>query len=187
MKQTKVHKDGRIEHAVSPCGLPEYVLAKRSKDWSNVTCKNCLKRKGYATVKRQENLKEINEELNNLSWTTEDEDKNVPNEKTFKEMYEQVTQTGSNLTEKDILVPPNDDELLPWTAGKEDQLKTPYQKWEAWYFLACDYPIDPQVDDVWNGAIDTVCKYLRNEMCTELGLDETDEILERTKKKFKEK
>lgn len=62
---------------------------------------------------------------------------------------------------------------------------TPFEKWEQWFALSCDHSFSPSPTEVWNGAIDTVCAYLINEMCAELGLDETNCILNKAKKKFK--
>ena len=37
-------------------------------------------------------------------------------------------------------------------------------KWKQWFVLCCDHPISPQPNEVWNGAVETVCAYLRNEI-----------------------
>ena len=81
--------------------------------------------------------------------------------------------------------PIEDPEEVFEEAAKEEQPKTPYQKWDDWFHLSCDHSFSPDPTDIWDGAIDTVCFYLRNEMCMGLGLPETDKILEQTKKKFK--
>lgn len=71
--------------------------------------------------------------------------------------------------------------------AKAEQQETALEKWEEWFKLCCDHSFEPQADEVWDGAIDTVCGYLRNELCSihALGLSGTDEILNKVKKKFK--
>lgn len=154
----KIHKDA---DGWTPCGLYSSRSLKRAIAWEDVTCKNCLKQRPPFKIKdypSKDNLKEINEELNNLPWTTESEEED---ENGVSYPDEEVTQ--------------------------EQQPKTPYEKWEQWFTLSCDYSFSPSSYETWDGAIDTICTYLRNELCVagDLGLGGADEILNKTKKKFK--
>lgn|SRR3990167_6737345 len=157
----KIHKNAKDQ---TPCGIPCWKNAKRATEWSIVTCNSCLKNKPtwkipplpktdnleevFAVGARKENnLSSINEDLNALDWTTEQQELD--------------------------------------TAVEKEQPKTPFDKWQDWFVLCCDHSISPQSHEVWDGAIDTICMYLLNEMCSELGLDETNRILNKAKKKFK--
>lgn len=84
--------------------------------------------------------------------------------------------------------PPADDLDEVFDAAAEEEKtpkRTPFDKWKDWFSLSCDYSFSPVDQEVWDGAIDTVCTYLRNELCSPLGLNETDRILKKVKKKFK--
>jgi|SRR3990167_275687 len=191
MSKEKIHKNAKDQ---TPCGIPCWKNAKRANEWKYVTCKNCLKKrppfklsdhqKAFATaVEEEDNLKSINEELNDLLWSSSSPAPSLKKED-FKSIYSQITEAGSGLTKEHILVPPSA-EALETVFDAKEQPKTPFEKWEQWFVLCCDHSISPQPHEVWDGAIDTICMYLINEMCSELGLDETNRILNKAKKKFK--
>ena len=168
MKKEKVHKDDcyNVGNA-TPCGLPEYINLCRSKEWKGVTCKNCLKKKSKVTSKD------------------------------LQDMYTSVTQIGSNLTKEDIIVAPPDEVWDEEECNKKTikypektlvPKMTPLEKWEQWFQLSEDHVFSPSSSEVWDGAIDTICAYLKNELCTfhDVGLHGAEGILNKTKKKFKE-
>ena len=65
---------------------------------------------------------------------------------------------------------------------------TPFEKWECLWKTSCDHSAFPTTYESWDGAIDTICAYLQNELCGESGmeLDQISSLLRKTKKKFKE-
>lgn len=170
MRKLKVHKDGKDK---TPCGITCWISAKRGNEWKYVTCKNCLAKRPPFKIKDhpKDNLKEINEELNNLPWTTE----NVELDATVPAVIKM----------KDEAYVPAAIKTFAEELNRKQGNKTPFDKWEEWFKLCCDHSFSPQPGEVWDGAIDTICAYLTNEMCSELGLDETKRILDKTKKKFK--
>ena len=66
-----------------------------------------------------------------------------------------------------------------------ERSKTPFDKWNDWFALSCDYSFSPVEQEAWDGAIDTVCNYLLNELCGVLDLTEADKLVNKIKKKFK--
>ena len=161
--KNKIHKNADYK---TPCGLPSWRNLYRAIEWDDVTCKNCLKQH-----KVEEDLEQV--------FDTAAEQKNsklLP--KLLEAWYDSVTEPGNNLTKNDILVQPPEDDQLP---------KTPFDKWNDWFHLSCDHSFSPSNEETWDGAIETVCTYLRNELCSvdDLGLSGADKILNKIKKKFK--
>lgn len=173
---TKVHKDNKDK---TPCGIPCWKYAKRAKKWKNVTCRSCLTSKDYYSRKS----------FNHSTMAAQD-----PDELWNKERYEKeksiyqydnkksLSENEQELNKKFPLVD-NFDEVFDGTTEKEK--KIPFDKWEEWFKLCCDHSFSPQPDEVWDGAIETICAYLRNELCSSLGLGEADRILGKAKKRFK--
>lgn len=171
--KVKVHKQLNKDTFCTECGIPEFKSAKRTNDWKLVDCKTCLRFKPKKKLKNN----------------------NTPMTKDFQDMYRSITETGSGLQKKDILAAPeNLDEIFEDAINQEECTRPanepppiPYERWEEWFKLCCDHSFSPQPDEIWNGAIDTVCVYLRNQLCVidSLGLSGADEILNKAKKKFK--
>jgi len=58
--------------------------------------------------------------------------------------------------------------------------------WREYWKLSVDHPAGPVDHEVWDGAIDTVCSYLRNQLCDgEENLERIDEAIRKTKEKFR--
>ena len=41
-------------------------------------------------------------------------------------------------------------------------MTNPYNKWKEWFRLRCDWHIDPEGWEAWNGAVQTVADYVAN-------------------------
>lgn len=186
----KVHKCMSLSNFATVCGYPELNCLKRSDSWEEVTCGNCLK--SLSTPVKEKNLcwcgsglkeKECVEES---PYTQLEKKEILVDDKKYCEKGTTCDEGWCyKKDKKQVLDEIVDDNDALSVEPKKEKEKTPYQKWEDWHKLCCDWNIDPQYNDIWNGAIDTVCAYLVNEMCLDLDLYRTYEIINKAKKKIK--
>lgn len=197
MKAKWIHKWSRdIMDCMSVCGI-ETTHAGNQK-WKKVTCPKCLAKR--PPFKLSEHLPKDpgNENFSKrlLAAAREDRkafDENNASEEIYDERVDAPPITKGYLeADKDRIADSFEREYQKEVDDVRQSFEeistietTPFDKWEEWFKLCCDHSFSPQPHEVWDGAIDTLCAYLTNEMCSELGLDEIKRILDKTKKKFK--
>jgi hypothetical protein len=90
---------------------------------------------------------------------------------------------------QDLIEDDDDDDEHIYEEDEEQVVEkaTPYETWEKWWQLCCDHSASPQNYQAWNGAIDTVLEYVMNELCGDVGLERLEQMIDKTKRKFKTK